>query len=184
MSAKKAENEKNIDEDIQQCKEDILRSSDIIPPYSADRGKSERFEKKIINAIEAAEKVKKADVDKEKLTDKDVKSIPIETISAKRQAGASTENLKDKIQKAERQNAEIPQFDLAEQIMAKHRKVTAIKRKAPDKTPEIKSKERQVQASVFADEKPVSKVSDKERIIADIVARDIEKLRRGGRLGV
>lgn len=67
---------------------------------------------------------------------------------------------------AVQETSEIPKFDLAEQILAEQRKITAIRRKAPGKKPQA------------PDRQPQSILSEQEQIIAEIVARDIEKLYR------
>jgi hypothetical protein len=70
---------------------------------------------------------------------------------------------------------EIPKFDLAKQIMAEHRKVTAVRRKGPAKN--AKLPKRQHPAELIARKvTPESIVSGPDRIIAEIVARDIENL--------
>jgi hypothetical protein len=79
---------------------------------------------------------------------------------------------------AMQENNEIPKFDLAEQIMAEHRKNTAIKRKGPAKKAKIPQK--QHPAELIAREvKPGPIVSGRQQIIAEIVARDIENLCMG-----
>lgn len=59
--------------------------------------------------------------------------------------------------------ADVPQFDLAEDIVAEHRKATAKKRTAPGSR---------------AIRSPMPAPRAHEQIIAEIVSRDIEKLRR------
>lgn len=73
--------------------------------------------------------------------------------------------------------SEIPRFDLAEEIMAEQRKITAIKRKAPGKKAEIQRLKPKVQPDQSITEQPMP--SEQDKIIAEIVARDIEKLCRG-----
>jgi hypothetical protein len=63
---------------------------------------------------------------------------------------------------------DIPQFDLAEDIVAEHRKLTSRKRKAPGSR---------------AIRPPMPAPPGHEQIIAEIVSRDIEKLRRGSTSG-
>ena len=77
---------------------------------------------------------------------------------------------------AEQEKGEIPRFDLAEEIMAEHRKITAIRRKAPDKRVEVE--EPQVESTGYIREQPMPEPSE-QQIIAEIVARDIEKLCSG-----
>ena len=74
---------------------------------------------------------------------------------------------------------EMPKFDLAEQIMAEQRKVTAIRRKAPGKKTKAPDRQPRMQSIGCAVKQPAPTLSKKGRIIAEIVARDIEKLYRG-----
>jgi hypothetical protein len=117
---------------------------------------------------------------------------------------------------------EIPKFDLAEQILAEQRKITAIRRKAPGKKPqrlpslapavtrvqaqdgaagkktesrpsdgrgEPPAQEREAESightikparqKTGGIKQPPLTLSEQGRIIAEIVARDIENLRRG-----
>jgi hypothetical protein len=70
---------------------------------------------------------------------------------------------------------DIPKFDLAEQIMAEHRKNTAIRRKGPAK--KAKPPKKLHPAELIArNVMPGPIVSGPEQIIAEIVARDIENL--------
>ena len=99
------------------------------------------------------------------------------------------------------QKREIPRFDLAEEILAEQRKITAIRRKAPSPTRqapaskkdeplgrdpalrELKQGQKQaVEPIGYTIAQPTSILSEKHQIIAEIVARDIKKLCRGGSL--
>jgi len=96
---------------------------------------------------------------------------------------------------------EIPRFDLSEQIMAEQRKITAIRRKAPGKPQRLPSlapavtrvqaqdgaagkktkapdHQPQAQSTGYTIKQPPPTLSEQEQIIAEIVARDIEKLCR------
>ena len=73
---------------------------------------------------------------------------------------------------------EIPKFDLAEEIMAEQRKITAIRRKGPGKKNEVQSQIDKVKSIGYAVTEPTQKPPQQEQIIAEIVARDIEKLCR------
>ena len=74
---------------------------------------------------------------------------------------------------------EIPKFDLAEQIMSEQRKITAIRRKAPGKKTKAPDLQPRIQAAGCAVRQQSRTLPEKELIIAEIVARDIEKLYRG-----
>lgn len=74
--------------------------------------------------------------------------------------------------------SEIPKFDLAEQIMAEQRKVAAVRRKGPSRKAVAPSQKHRVESIGYA-VKPPPILSEQEQIIAEIVAMDIERLRRG-----
>ena len=73
--------------------------------------------------------------------------------------------------------AGIPRFNLVDQIMSEQRKVASIKRKGPGKNKEANhtSKARLMDSIM----KPPLILLQQEKIIAEIVARDIQKLHRG-----
>jgi len=79
---------------------------------------------------------------------------------------------------------EIPKLDLAEDIMTEQRKITAIRRKAPGKKTEAQSREPKAEPISYTIEQPLPASPEQERIIAEIVARDIERLRRGDNPGI
>jgi len=70
----------------------------------------------------------------------------------------------------------IPEFDLANQIMAQHRRQTAGKRKAPGKTVEPLLRENK---NYNARQRFTKMQVPNNEIIREIVKRDIEKLCRG-----
>lgn len=77
----------------------------------------------------------------------------------------------------QKEKTEIPRFDLAEAIMAEQRKITAIRRKAPGKKNE--TEEREAEPISHTIEQAIPTLSEQEQIVAEIVARDIEKMCRG-----
>jgi len=76
------------------------------------------------------------------------------------------------------QDNTIPEFDLAEEIMAEQRRITGVKRKAPGKKIEAPGKEGEVESRGYTVEQPPQVLSEQEQIIAEIVARDIQELCR------
>lgn len=71
----------------------------------------------------------------------------------------------------------IPKFDLAEQIMTEQRKNASVKRKRPARAAgPVKKKPNFEPVDIALDLHPVS--PGQEQVIADIVARDIERLCR------
>ena len=85
---------------------------------------------------------------------------------------------KKEMVKAPQQQISVPKFNLAEEIMAEQRRITAIKRRAPDK--KIELEEPQVQSIRYAIEQPGQVSAEQDQIIAEIVAKDIERFCRGG----
>ena len=94
MVVSETENNKQIDDDILQCRVDIFRARDIIPLPA---------EKKTT----LAKNVSAISQEKEKKAPEDTSSIPIETTDSKAH-----------LPSAEQEKTEIPRFDLAEEIMA------------------------------------------------------------------
>jgi len=141
MAMNEADKNEKLDSDILECKEDILRASDIIPPYNTDK-KGQIQEKAVKKEAEAV----KAD---------EAKPLEIKEIGQGR--------------------TEIPRFDLAEEIMAEHRKITAIKRKSPEKKMEAEARPA-VRPFRYAFGPQRLTVSGQEDVIAEIVARDIKRL--------
>lgn len=79
------------------------------------------------------------------------------------------------------EKARIPRFDLAEQIMAQQRKITAIRRKPPGEKAEAQRSELSHQLTGRRMGEAVSQTPEEKEIIARIVARDIARLcRRDG----
>lgn len=77
---------------------------------------------------------------------------------------------------------EIPQFDLAEEIMAEQRKVAATRRKGPAKRVDAAKQEKSEPVVPAVEMLRVS--SEEEKVIAEIVARDIRQLCRPSGWGV
>lgn len=79
-------------------------------------------------------------------------------------------------EKEVRQKPGIPQLDLARQIMSEQRKAVSIKRRSPDKkdkTVKYKHKAQSIDYTV----KPPPVLTYQEQLIAEIVHRDIQKLK-------
>ena len=75
---------------------------------------------------------------------------------------------------------EIPKFDLAEQIMAEQRKLSAVRRKGPDKR--AKAPGSKSTKSATRPQAPQRLPTEQEQIIAEIVTRDIDNLLKGNAL--
>lgn len=165
----KTDSNEQIDADILQCKADILRAHDITPPSKKKPRQNPKVQKageKTPGPANTAE----ISAEKKKRPRKNTTPIPIETIPPpKEPVGLPTE-------KTRQEKTEIPRFDLAEEIMAGQRKMTAMRRKAPDK--KIGPEEPQAESTGYISEQPIPEPSE-QQIIAEIVARDIERLCRG-----
>ena len=75
--------------------------------------------------------------------------------------------------------SEIPRFNLAEEIMAEQRRITAVRRRGPGQTDEAQKQVREAESVGDKKEQMSAELSEQEEIIAEIVARDIERLCRG-----
>lgn len=84
---------------------------------------------------------------------------------------------KDEEAKGLQNETEVPSFDLAEEIMAQQRKVTAIRRKAPEKRGKIEVLRPEGQKEERKSMCPPA--TEHDFIIREIVARDIERFYRG-----
>jgi hypothetical protein len=175
IAVSKAGSNKQIEIDILQCKVDILRARNIIPPHDNTTPKNPVTQNSTRETTQSSDAT-------EISTYEDTSSIPIETIPAKETTplprSVVSVNKKEEAETSE-ETPEIPSFDLAEEIMAEQRKITAIRRKAPGQKTEAQRSEPQAQPADYTIEQPTPTLSEQEKIIAEIVARDIEKLCRG-----
>jgi len=162
MAVSEADNNEQIDADILQCKADILRARDIIPgtPKRDKKETDQEPKSQKREPIEPTPSKKTVPLPK-----------PVVSVNKKEKAGTLQEK------------AEIPRFDLAEEIMAEQRNITAIKRKAPGKKSKAEKAEPEAEPVGHIIEQPPPALPDQDRIIAEIVARDIERLRLGDRSG-
>jgi len=130
---------------------DVLRAGDIVPPYNKKNQPSE-------NITPPVDK-KRAEY---------ASDGPAEAADVEHKEGG------------------IPKFDLAKQILAEQRRVTAVRRKAPPKAVPVRGPKEKgyngagvSKAGVASPSKktePLLVPSEHEQILAEIVARDIERL--------
>ena len=152
----KAEKNEQFDVDILQCKADILRARDIMPGNPPPYKKEETYQKpKSQNGSENTTRLADAAL-----------------ISAEEEKPAKSAS-------KQQEKMEIPRFDLAEEIMAEQRKITAIRRKAPCKKFEAQPERLQAKPLEYTIERSIPWQAEQNQIIAEIVTRDIEKLYRG-----
>ncbi len=157
------------DTDInQQDDTDVLRAQDIVPPYN-----KEKLRAQDLPITESGRKKNISSQDVQKQTFKE--ATPSLSASRPQHAETSATEIGDVVKEVN----EIPKFDLAEQIMAEQRKITAIRRKAPGQKTKAPDRQPRIESTCSAIRQPAPKLSEKGLIIAEIVARDIEKLYRG-----
>ena len=102
----------------------------------------------------------------------------IDIIPVSSEAGEKKEKLQA-LRSVDKQQYQIPKFNLAEEIMAEQRKTASNTRKAPGKKSEIprgQSLEQQISPAI---ERPLTTPSQEDQIIKEIVAKDIEAMYRG-----
>ena len=75
--------------------------------------------------------------------------------------------------------SEIPQLDLDKQILAKQRKVTSVRRKGPGAKSKASAKPVATAEPGRGAIRVVPELPKQDRIIAEIVARDIQRLSGG-----
>ena len=174
----KLDSNEQTDADIFQSKADVLRARDIIPgtPGSSKGhfGTSPPSGKK-------AHQKPRPQNDSE-ITTQSADAAPISVKRKESESNvASKTNLKEKESAiAYQQKSEIPAFDLANDIMAEQRKVTAVKRKAPGNKTEAQSQKLEVESTSYSIEQTATVLSEQDKIIAEIVAKDIKRLFGGG----
>ncbi len=82
--------------------------------------------------------------------------------------------------KKQQQTSQVPRFDLAEDIMAQQRKLIALRRKAPQKNAETRMRQEGLPSGSDIAARLNLNDTGQQQIIAEIVARDIDRMCRGG----
>jgi hypothetical protein len=147
---------------------DVLRAKDIVPPYG--------------DQDDASPNVREAKAAKRKASSsrKSRKQPSAETAQQLAGQGPTPDGSgQSESPKTGRRKTEVPRFDLSRDIMAEHRKVTATRRRAPGSRVPVSRKTARAGSTDYAIEKPAPVTSEQSRIIAEIVARDIERLCAG-----
>lgn len=124
---------------------DVLRAGDIVPPY----GDVTAAPNKKISRKDLSSSPEKAKT----------KAVPktAESVAAQRQAG------------------DIPHLDLDKHILAEQRKVASIRRKGPPGKSQAPNKTAPADSTHRRAAWAVPELSEKDRVIAEIVARDIQR---------
>lgn len=155
----KADRNERIDDDILQSRADVLRARDVMPPYKQEP-KPEEVNEETTSPGSPTE----ISPQREETSHEDAKETPAKPASTQQDKG------------------EIPRFDLAEKILAEQRKITTVRRKAPSERKEAEGQRAGGGPIGRAGGQPAGEKSYEEEIVAEIVARDIEKLCGGGSL--
>ncbi len=148
----------------------VLRAEDIVPPYGEDAGRDESPQKAKPGGNEALPSQKKG--------------RQVSTGKSPVAGRAPAKGREAKPRGVARQGSEIPTFDLGQQILAEQRKVAAVKRKGPGMRGAAPVRVPRAEQVSNRDGRPEAELSERDRIIAEIVARDIERLCRGDAAGV
>jgi hypothetical protein len=150
--------DEQIDDDILQSRKDILRAKDIIPPFKQEPAQE-------VPQQETAEQ----------------KDATGESVEAGEEEKERTEIAQEEPAEpaAPSQKSEIPRFDLAEDIMAKQRRMSAARRKAPTEKEEPQVQEVELEPAGRRFEPVTTATPQEQKIIAQLVARDIERLLQG-----
>jgi hypothetical protein len=144
---------------------DVLRAKDIVPPFDREESQQSNSSEPFKENFSVSKL--KGTRDSNSLEQENSQYLP----------SAEAANTKDA--KKEQESSEVPKFDLAEDIMAGQRKVTAARRKAPSQRSQVTSIRNQAKVIGYALEQIANAPKKQEKIIAEIVAADIEKLRKG-----
>jgi hypothetical protein len=164
-----ADSNKQSGSDSEQRNADVLRAKDIIPPLKAPAGPSpdtQQSDQKVPPppAVPSQSPEQRAAPS----------SVDLPQPGPKPASNTAASPLK-----AEQSKSEVPRFDLAEKIMAEQRRITAVRRKGPGQTEETQEQEREAEPGVGIKEQVPIGLSEEKQIIAEIVARDIERFCRG-----
>jgi hypothetical protein len=142
----------------------VLRAGDVVPPFSQDAAQA--------NGPENVSKEPTPEPSRQPKHERKGRRRP--------EAGTDADDAKPVAPQAA---AEMPTFDLAEHVLAEHRQMAARRRKAPGQIPtqpKIRSERPAVVA--HAVEPPPQDLPELQHVVAEIVARDIQRLcsRPGG----
>ena len=166
-----ADKNEHIDDDILQSRADVLRASGMTPA-DEEQAQPEGGSEDAARPADAVERPA------ENEASANAGGAPIQA----EPAGSAEEGTE--LRGAAAEKREIPRFDLSEDIMAEQRRITAVRRKGPGETKGPQN------ADFGADEasESLGKVApaqpEEDESIADLVARDIERLLRGERADV
>jgi len=167
-----AVNKEQEDGDIRKCREDVLRVRDIIPPFEELPDEDSARHKKTENAARSAGAQESTAAGRDRPPEKAKTSKREEEHIHSQAAKGQAER------PPERGDASrIPEFNLAEQIMAEQRRITATTRKAPTPRSQLEQGPGAQPGRRFSSEGAFAAIEGLcDPVIVEIVARDIEKL--------
>jgi len=137
----------------------MLRASDIIPPFDHDVGRSG-----------SADPARPTPADSKEVSGgREVQDVRRATPGADSPAGGPPLN----------ECADIPQFDLAENILAEQRRAASRRRRGPGRVESDPPAPAAIARPKARDDEPSpQELSELHRVVAEIVARDIDQLCR------
>lgn len=164
----KAKDNGQTEDDILRCKEDILRlrrtNSTGEETTSENAGPKQPTEESTVPSSRA-----------------DEHEPPTKDKGQARTEQTSDEEQVAKPVNASQKAAEIPRFDLAQQILAEQRRITAVRRKAPGKANQTEQPSPVRTVTAQNTSEPSVAQPEPEQIIQEVVARDIDRMLRSQR---
>jgi len=176
-------NEKEkMDDDILKCREDVLRARDIMPPYDDDSKddlseSGQQVKKKLSVEGKTKDKSTLTEGEEGKTQNQKTSAEPQKLSSQKAQSSKKAQTGQKEAHDNRGQVNNIPHLDLGKDITPAERKSVSNRRKGPGESPDMpKPQIREIDTSG----KSGNYTADEhDRIIREIVARDISKLRKG-----
>jgi hypothetical protein len=162
--------EEQIDDDILESRADILRASGMTPSGEEQSHEQSKSEGGGEDATPPADTVEETSENQEP-PNPETTQMQVEPAEPTEEAAEPASSQAEK--------SEIPRFDVAEKIMAGQRRITAVRRKGPGETKGPESPESGVEAASESFGQAAPAQPQKDENIADMVARDIERLLRG-----
>jgi hypothetical protein len=176
MAGDQHDKNKEIEDDILKCKSDILRANDIIPPFAEIPEKEQNSQNLQENRKNPSEPAKLGADEQNNLQNPDF--IPIKEVQPSKKPNLSLDNTGLEPENTENTKPQIPTFDLANEIMAEQRRITAVKRMGPGKKTDSRGIKTQFDSNNLIELQPSADPAQKNQVISEIVARDIQSLRR------
>jgi hypothetical protein len=139
--------------------EKVLRAADVMPPFHARDDAGGDSDSK----TSARSRGKKAGSKRKN----------------RRAGDAGAAGRKNATERIQPDDSKIPTFDLAESILARQRRITAGRRKKRSPAPVKRDDGQTTAVPMYIDELSAQEQAELQQIVAEIVARDIQRLCRG-----